>query len=102
MINRNEKGENITDMKTVHKFEKIFETVETKQEERSKAKKGPISSRIGLALMGWKPKTSAAKLIEYLEIDFELGKSAKLAPFRELFVKEPDYFVTDPRGMLTL
>ncbi|KAK3711619.1 hypothetical protein QZH41_003790 [Actinostola sp. cb2023] len=102
MIIRNETGANVTDMASYHKIQKLFETVEDEQDERKEKKKSPISARVGLSLLGWKPKTAAQYVLEYLEVDFENSKQAELVPFSGLFEKGTDFLVTDSRGFWTL
>ncbi|XP_028514818.1 polyamine oxidase 1, partial [Exaiptasia diaphana] len=65
-------------------------------------KKSPIPARVGLSLMGWKPKTQAEYALEYLEVDFENAKNAELTPFQGIIEKGKDFFLTDERGMWSI
>ncbi|KXJ14400.1 Polyamine oxidase 1 [Exaiptasia diaphana] len=102
LIIRDENGKNITNKATYDKLLKIFGNLEDAQEKRKKDKKSPIPARVGLSLMGWKPKTQAEYALEYLEVDFENAKNAELTPFQGIIEKGKDFFLTDERGMWSI
>lgn len=61
-----------------------------------------ISLHKGLALLGWESKNVAQKALEFLFTDYDFGSTTEKTSFSQFFVPEKEFFVKDPRGMLTL
>ena len=102
-FNRDEQGNDITDLAVLKDFHDKVETkVEDYQEERKENNLPDIPARVGVQLMGWKSKRPIEKVIEYFNMDFEHSKRPELVSFYQLFERGEDFFVTDQRGVWSM
>lgn len=103
-VSRNDRGEDITDLKVFKQWEEVRDKLFEMGEERDGRDAPPrdMPASVGLKLLGWRSDTPMKRTFSWFDIDFEYGDDEDKTSLNNMGFPGEDFFVTDQRGYWTL
>lgn len=101
---RDDFGNDITNLKTFHLWEKVRDELFAEGEKRDESDPPPrdMPASVYLKMRGWRSDSPVKRTFSWFDIDFEYGGDETVTSLNNMGFPGEDFFITDQRGYWTL
>lgn len=103
-MHRDDFGNDITNLKTFHLWEKVRDELFAEGEKRDESDPPPrdMPASVYLKMRGWRSDSPVKRTFSWFDIDFEYGGDETVTSLNNMGFPGEDFFITDQRGYWTL